>query len=328
MSLITSHPSGEAVSSGHSSQPPFFRVGCERSGTTMTSLMLAHHPRLAFDDFYFTVEMIPDEGGWPDLAAYYAYLGTDRTFQASGLAVDKALDYPRLVDSFLRQKQRATGKPIVGGKIRENYHRVLWVWPDARFIHLVRDGRDVARSLIGMGWVGNMFTGAEYWLRAVRGWDRLCEMVREDRRIEVRYEDLVSDPEVNLRLVCDFLRVPYDPAMLNYPKDSTYDAPSRQFAAQWRRKLSIEEIELAESLMADMLMKRGYELSGYARREIDPALERRLRRQDRWYRARFRLRRYGLPVYLADIVTRRLGLSSLQRRVRLRMNAIETRYLK
>jgi hypothetical protein len=281
MSLMDAKSRVGDFTPGTSIAEPFFLVACERSGTTMTSLMLSHHRDLEFNDFYFTVDMIPEEGGWPDLDAYHSYLETDWIFQASGLTVDPSLDYPQLVNSFLHQKMVESGKPIVGGKIRQHYHRLLRVWPDARFIHLLRDGRDVARSIIGMGWAGNMFTGGEYWLEAERNWDRLCTLVPEDRRFEIRYEDLVSIPERTLKGVCEFLRVPFDPAMLEYPKDSTYDSPSRELAGQWHRKLSREEVRTAESLMGDMLMKRGYELSGYPSMEIDPAVERKLRRQDK-----------------------------------------------
>jgi len=195
----------------------------------LTVLILDHHPQIAFSDFYFTVEMLPEEGGWPDLDAYYAYLETDRIFQATGLTVDRGLEYPHLADSFLRQWQHRSGKPIVGGKIRCQFDRLLRIWPDAKFIHLLRDGRDAARSLIEMGWVGNMYTAGEFWLKAEREWDKLCQLVPSERRTELRYEDLVSDPVPTLTRVCEFVGVPYDPAMLSYPEDTTYGPPSTSY---------------------------------------------------------------------------------------------------
>ena len=51
--------------------------------------------------------------------------------------------------------------------------RLTRIWPDARFIHLVRDPRDVARSVIPMGWAGNTWVGVERWMEAERLWDRV-----------------------------------------------------------------------------------------------------------------------------------------------------------
>jgi hypothetical protein len=80
--------------------------------------------------------------------------------------------------------------------------------------------------------------------------------------------------------------------------------------------------------MGETLVKRGYELSGNPALEIDPAREKRLRWQDRLYRAEFRQKRYGTALFLDDMMTRRLGLSTPQARIRKRLNAIETMYLK
>ena len=145
---------------------PFFLVASERSGTTLMSVMFDHHPQIAFLNAYFCIERLVDESDWPDMDEYYKYLETDFVFQNCGLEIDRGLNYPHLADSFLRQHLTRSGKPIVGAKIRDNFHRVLRLWPDARFIHLIRDGRDVAHSIIGMGWAGNMYTGADHWLRA------------------------------------------------------------------------------------------------------------------------------------------------------------------
>jgi len=62
--------------------------------------------------------------------------------------------------------------------------------------------------------------------------------------------------------------------------------------------------------------------------EVDPAYEKRLRLQCRLYCAKFRWKRYGTPLFLADMISRRLGLSTPKARIRKRINAIETMYLK
>jgi len=291
-------------------------------------VILNHHPEVNFSNWYYMVELVGDDGRWPDRDAYLSYLATDRIFQSAGLTIDKELDYPSLVSSFLDQKRDQSGKPIMGGKIRDHFHRILRIWPEARFIHLLRDGRDVARSLVEMGWVGNMHTAGEYWLQAENEWDKLKSMISPDQWTELRYEDLVSDPEPVLRRLCEFMGVPYDSAMLSYPNDTTYEAPSARTIGQWKRKLSRKKVQLAEARIGPMLVDRGYELSGYPVSPPRRLKERLLRVQDRLYRVSFKTRKYGFFLYAADYVTRRLRLEKPQFLIRRRLNEIDLLHLK
>jgi len=296
--------------------------------------MLDWHPQLAFlQEFEYAIERMPDSQDWPDLRQYLLYLETDRIFQEArrlvGFTIDASLDYPHLIDSFLRRKRDHDGKPLVGATVHRHFDRLLRIWPDARFIHILRDGRDVGRSCIEMGWAGNMYTAVERWIDAETLWANLSRDIPADRRIEVRYETLVSEPEATLTQLCAFLGLPYDPVMLDYPKDgSTYGPPTPQMIGQWRRKLPPEQVRLAEARIGTMLAERDYEPSGYPPLEVTPAVERQLRLQSRWYSAMFRRRRFGTALFLADMLTRRVGPRTWQASVRRRLNAIENQYLK
>src|SRR5690606_30898833 len=125
-------------------------------------------------------------------------------------------DYPTLLNGFLIQARDQAGKSLVGATVHRHFDRLLWLWPDARFIHLVRDPRDVARSCIGMGWAGNVWTGVERWVTAEQLWDRLRHRLTEARMLEVRYEDLLAAPDRVLARTCAFVGVDYAPAMLTY----------------------------------------------------------------------------------------------------------------
>jgi len=307
---------------------PIFLVGCERSGTTLTMVILNHHPRIAFFNLLYAVEMLGEGDRWPDRAAYLSYLATNRMFQDAGLTIDESLDYPALVDSFLDQKRRQAGKPLIGAKIPDHFDRVLSIWPDARFIHLLRDGRDVAMSLIDMGWAGNMVTAGERWLDAEEKWDRLESTIAPERWTELRFEQLVTDPEPTLRKLCEFIGVPYDSAMLEYPKDTTYGPPSGKMVGNWRRKLRQRQVRQVEGRIGQMLARRGYELSGLPAVQPGPVTARLLRLQDRWYRAMFKRRRYGMFLYVADYLSRRLGIPGFQSSVKQRLNQIDVLYLK
>ena len=285
---------------------PVFLVASVRSGTTMLRLMLDHHPGLAFfHEFHYVVEKLP-ESGWPELRDYYEFLKGDRIFLDSRVEIDATLDYPRLVNDFLVQKRERDRKPLVGATVHVHFDRLLRIWPDARFIHLLRDGRDVARSRVELGWAGNMYTGVQSWIDAERLWAKLVDEVPASRRMEVRYERLVCEPEAELARICEFLGLTYDPAMLSYDLDSTYSKPDAGLIDQWRRKLPGGAVRLAESRIGAMLVERGYELSDQAPIRIGPIGRWLIRVDDRWKRIRSRWRARGASLFVAESLMRAL----------------------
>lgn len=308
---------------------PIFLVGAERSGTTVLRLMLDHHPSIAWrNEFEHAVDQMPDHQGWPDLNHYYDWLETHRIFQASGVTINKSLDYPALINDFLVQHRDRTGKPMIGATVHRHFDRLLRIWPDALFIHILRDGRDVARSNIGMGWAGNVWMGIEKWIEAEQLWKTLKEHIPVERRIDVTYENLIHSPEQELTRICEFLGLSYAPEMMNYVQNTTYDTPDPAYIAQWRRKLTDRQVQLAESRIAPMLTERGYELSGLPIIQVDQGLSLRLKIHSWWECARFRMKRNGLRLFIADFLSRKLGLTQWQKQVRLQLNKVETAHLK
>ncbi len=138
---------------------------------------------------------------------------------------------------------------------------MLRIWPDARFIHIVRDGRDVARSCMGMNWAGNVWTGIDRWIEVEQLWSQLKETISPEQYTEVCYESLITEPVETLTHLCNFIGTSYDPAMLGYAQTTTYDLPNSKLLWQWKRKLSEREIQLVEARIGDMLLERGYELT-------------------------------------------------------------------
>lgn len=312
-----------------SEDAPFFLVGAERSGSTLLRLMLDHHPLLAWhSEFEFAVDMMPEGDGWPDMNAYREHLQVNRVFNASGHTINPELDFPSLVKDFLAQKKQRSGKPIVGGTVHRHFDRLERVWPEARFIHLLRDGRDVARSTIGMGWAGTVWTGAERWIHAEEIWDRMCARIPADRRYEVRMEDIITNTVPTLAGICAFIGVPYDDAMMSYPEHTTYSHPDPKLVDQWRRKMSEEDIRIVEARIGPMLEKRGYPLSGLPPLEVTPAMIKKFHRQDWQARLKARVDRFGWPLLLAEVITRKAGLKPLWKPLKRRIDEKTKRLLK
>ncbi len=309
-------------------QTPFL-IGAERSGTTLLRIMLDHHPELAFrNEFEFAVDLVGDDGSFPPMDDYVRFLRLSRTFSMSGFEIDRQLAYPDLVKSFLEQKRRRDGKRLVGATIHRHFHRILTIWPGARFIHLIRDGRDVARSRIREGWAGNGWAASHEWVQVEREIDRLIDRVGPDRVVEIRYEDLLADPESELTRICGFLGLGWSPEMLEFEKDSTYRKPDPRFAQRWRSEASPRQVALIEAVQGEMLARRGYELSGNPPHRVGRLGRWWLGLHSRLVCAWFRLRRYGPRLWASEIISRRLKMTRWQEKTRLAINEIQKRHLK
>ena len=146
--------------------------------------------------------------------------------------------------------------------------------PGSRFVHLLRDGRDVAPSLATMPFGPDRLGGAAlYWQRHVTA-GREAGVQLPGRYLEIRYEDLVAEPAGTLAVVADFLEVGFDPAMLDYGGHADrLLGPLRQSdhlqgirkpplaTRDWRSALSPRNLALVEVLVGDCLAKTGYPLS-------------------------------------------------------------------
>lgn len=308
---------------------PFLLVGSVRSGTTLLGLMLDHHPKVAFPgEFELAVDRLAEDGSPPTLASYHRWLATDRHFLWHGLRIDPTLDYHDLLSSFLRQMAaESPQKPHIGVALHRRLHLLPHVWPHARYIHLTRDGRDVAPSIIEHGWAGNHFTAAERWLEAEHQWDQCRRILSADQVHEVRFEDLVENPERILQGICAFLDLAYDPAMLSYPDDTTYSAVDAKQAHKWRRKASPRAVQLVEAAAGDMLLSRNYSVAG-SRARCGSARRQLMRAHSRLACLAFRLRRYGLRLWIERRLALALRNERWRERVALREHEITNRYLK
>jgi hypothetical protein len=177
--------------------------------------------------------------------------------------------------------------------------RIQRVLPEARFVHIIRDGRDVSLSHLRMNW------GPESYAESARLWRNRIRKARKqapqiEHYTEIHFEDLVADTESVLRKVCEFVELEFDPAMLDYheraegrlaekarelPRKNRPNQPaearleSHKLAKEpprsdrigmWRERMSEAEIAEYEAVAGDMLATLGYEVltdAGRARAE-------------------------------------------------------------
>ncbi|MGH8223763.1 MAG: sulfotransferase family protein [Woeseiaceae bacterium] len=311
---------------------PVFLMGTTRSGTSLLSLMLGHHPEIAFvGELEWVWDFAPGAAA-PALDRYYSWLATHRHYLAHRLHLDRALGFEDLVRSFLRQMRAAADpgatRPHVGCQLHRHYAQALAIWPGARCIHIVRDGRDVCASWIRFGWLGNAYEGGLRWREAIEEWTAVKSRIAPARRTELRFEDLLRSPERELSRLCAFLGVPYSDAMLRYHEDTTYGPVDPGQAGKWRIQLTNRDVRLFEAAAGESLVAHGYALSGERPYPLKPWSHRLLRIDDRLRHHRARARIYGPRLWLADILARRIGVQALRDRVRLALNDIENAKLK
>jgi len=305
---------------------PVFLVGAERSGTTLLRLMLSHHPQMSFDsESEYLVDAMPPSG-LPAREDFVRFLQNDRVFQYKRRAIDAELDVIGLANDIVMQKADGKQVAVYGATVHRDFDRLLRIWPDARFIHLVRDGRDVGQSTIPMGWAGNLYSGIRMWVEAEQLWAKLVEGLPADRHMTLSYEGLVSDPVRELTRICHFVGIDYDPAMLSYDKSSTYSKPSTSGIAKWK-SLPASAVAAAESRAAIWLTRNGYELSGPVR-PVGSLKKYYYKIDDRWRRMRFAQRRLSFSLWMERLIATRIGSQKWRDSVRQREHAVINRHLK
>lgn len=273
--------------------PKLFTFGFERSGTTLLSMLLGAHPELAVPFspvglWYRYWERLPAYGDisdagnrrklLEDLAAEDRIRMWDYRVQAG--SVEEGLQgasFPDIVEAFhARYAALASKRLWVLHDIANLYYMDVanrW-FPSARFLHLVRDVRDVALSHKGYRYgSGNVCEVAARWREDVGGNLKMGSMLGQDRYLVIRYEDLVTDPEGTLKRCCAFAEIDYSDSMLNYraevdkkvPADKRSlwptlgDGVGRSAVGRWRERLGAREVMAIEEIAEPVMRRLDYD---------------------------------------------------------------------
>jgi hypothetical protein len=286
-------------------RPPFpFIVGSGRSGTTLLRLMLEQHPDLAIPpESYFPVSMRHREPRYVsragfDLDAYVTDLQGNVRFQDWNLSEStvrtvlhgvEPIDWAEAIRRTFALYAEKEGKPRYGDKTPWFIMRIRELselFPESRFVHLIRDGRDVALSIREMSWgPSKMPALAEFWAKRIRTGRSEGARLGPERYLELRYEDLVESPTGELRRVCVFLDLDFREGMLAYPERApnavlqrerdqhrNLSRPVTKGLRDWRTEMSPNDVAVFEAVA-------GRELAacGYARAVPSPSLATRTR---------------------------------------------------
>ena len=157
-----------------------FLCGALRSGTSMTHLMLNAHPEIRNPgEFDFLFDLFAQNGTMPEVSDFYHFLSTDRIFLSKNLRLEpNAKTYKEALTYLIEQLE--DGSNVICLNLHRNFDVAYQCFPDAQFIHMIRDPRDVSRSTIGMGWAGNPYFGIKLWLKTERNWKKLSETIASE----------------------------------------------------------------------------------------------------------------------------------------------------
>ena len=295
--------------------PAPFVVGHGRSGTTLLRLMLDAHPELVIPpETQFLpqlIEVAKQPGATADSVC--DVLVGHRRWQDFGIDAEEIradwralepFDLREGVRLFYRRYADRFGKPRWGDKSPGygwNMPPIDHLLPEARFIHLIRDGRDVTLSLLAKhDDAPPPKAQAKHWKKRVAQTRRQGARVRH--YMEMRYEHLLEFPERELRRVCDFIELPFDEQMLRYHEQAeeriseikrdmkggqeltqdrsrgevsaerrveihklTSEPPRTDRIGVWRREMDPTDLAEFESVAGPLLTELGYELGAPAK---------------------------------------------------------------
>lgn len=276
------------------SNSPIFIVGCPRSGTALLRDLLRSHPQMTFPGESHFIPKLYKAYGDPRsereayrLAKIILNLYWVRPWGLSlqPAALSHYRSFGDVVSRIYEEYARKENKPRWGDKTPEyilNMQTLLGIFPSCKFIHIYRDGRDVALSWLRIAYgPENVFTAANAWKAFVNEGRRVGENLSPDTYFEVKYENLITNPEETMKGICTFLNEPFSDAMLKPnvlerrgrraiigQTRASYVAKSEIVSmnhSKWKREMSRSDRVVFESIADDLLTSLGYETEGFKR---------------------------------------------------------------
>jgi hypothetical protein len=274
---------------------PIFVVGVHRSGTTLLRFMLNSNPRLyippesdfiprffgrdphgalsqrrvaqLLDGIFARYRLVKEWQGMPPDPEEFAAEMSEATPAA-------------FLDTLYSRYAHQKGAERWGDKtpIYASYMDLLAaIFPTAQFVHIIRDGRDVALSMLDK-WGDkefhvDLYFAARNWRRRIHHAQASGAALGPERYYEMRYEALVEDPERELRPLCQFLGEAYLPEMaqpqhLGRRQIAAGDfhaplrePPSASRVGRWRREMAAADLRLFQRVTGGLLAELGYELA-------------------------------------------------------------------
>ena len=263
---------------------PVFIVGSPRSGTGFLRNMVRAHPRISIPSESHFIPHFFESYSDPTNAAEAIRLG--RRIKTFGRIREWGLDfseeefsncrkYSEAIALLFSKWSRTEGKPRWGDKTPHYVRHIptlIEIFPNAQILHIIRDPRAVSRSWSNhpLG-SGNVYSAAMQWKENVMAGRNAGANLQPGSYMELRYEQLLQDPKASMESVFRFLGESTPSEGIVSTSSSTFVHPLtptgmsdvvKSRTTAWRKELDPTEIQLVETVAADLMIELGYELTG------------------------------------------------------------------
>lgn len=253
---------------------PVFICGSGRSGTTLLAMILDSH-------FNFVVG--PEIKALQPISNLYNMLSNqirESLSKYNFLQSDLNVSFRRFISSLFT-KRNIHGRVVEQTPLNiESMPELVSIFPDAQFLHIIRDGRDVVSSLLKRKWLngttGKPFEPTESIEKAAKYWNDIMlkaknvsqSLLTDSNYLEFKYEKLINSQEETVKFVLEFLGEPFDSAVLEYHKHEHSFSPSTNkpqtgiyntAVGRWKNEFSPKDAQVFDSIAGQMLIELGYE---------------------------------------------------------------------
>lgn len=257
---------------------PIIVGGCPRSGTTLLRVILDSHPNIACGpEFKLIPQIVANFTGMMKYRSVLNEYQVDDAYLAQS--------FGRQIEFLLERYRKAKKKKRIAEKTPQNIHYFVYLsymLPDAYLVHVIRDGRDVVRSLLQQQWINpdteerlsyttNFAEACRYWVRCIGEGRKVAQNKSFTRYHEIRYEDLVLRPEQTLKELFRFIREPWVANVMNFhavQHQVTADEEASHAGAQ-SRPFYTTSIGSWESAFTDEQKETFKEIAGLLLMELD-----------------------------------------------------------
>ncbi|MFC1747513.1 sulfotransferase [Pseudomonadota bacterium] len=254
-----------------------FVLGAPRSGTTFLASLLEHTRFKAPFETHFITKYYKRLNSYGDInqlsnfSKLLADILSERAVMQWKLDINPealfsqfngSVTFPALVDKLCLMQDPDKSTNCWGDKTPHylmDLELVYELFPNAKYVYIVRDGRDVALSLLEKEWgPNNVYTCAEYWRELNRDRPLLKEMLDKGQLIQLHYEDLLDNTEGFIRQVYEFLGEPCDESVVKTLASTTKKGNYHK----WKTRLSERQKKVFDNVAGETLAKYGYETLG------------------------------------------------------------------
>lgn len=282
----------------------FFIIGNPRSGTTLLRLMLNKHSKMSvppeagflvwlydgYKDFTFIEKNVDNFVEALSNTTKIEHWNLDFDLLRDFIMLEKPDNFSNLMDCvYVYYDKYNLSKDIAIYGDKNNFYLnkidlLTKLYNDAKFIHIIRDGRSVAVSYKDLkkksmtseyapDLPDEIETIAEEWSQNIQRIHTSFDKLNSEQHHTIRFEDLISKPEKSLQNICKFLNIEYEDDMLNYFHTTEEDGLEPKDFLEWKsknkmplqeeevfkyKKLSQNELNLFENLTNDLLVKFEY----------------------------------------------------------------------